>query len=104
MPGYIVQFGGKYCAWSTVKGAPTTRLMTEAELFAALARDHPYLEREIFDCRMARVREYGCSGGMYGFTKADLLASNRAGPDGSHVATEEEMIALYLYGAPKENP
>lgn len=97
---YIAEFGGLYCIWSTKTDAPTTRLMTEDEAFEALRREKPNLEREIFEYSMAHVRKYGCSGGLYGFTKADLLAENRAGPNGSHVATEEEMIALYT--APKD--
>ncbi|MDR5776235.1 MULTISPECIES: hypothetical protein [unclassified Caballeronia] len=97
MRGYIAEFGGKYCIWSEDK--PQTELMDEPDLIdslrADLQRDGIDLDMALHDSRMARVRQYGCSGGLYGPTKADLLADNRAGPDGSHVATEEEMVRLY---------
>jgi len=95
MPGYIAEFGGKYCMWSTVVDAPTTRLMDETELREHLRGDNPDWSFELHEMRMERVRQYGCSGGKYGFTKADLLAFNRAGPNESHVATEDEMVRLY---------
>ncbi|MDH6147307.1 MULTISPECIES: hypothetical protein [Paraburkholderia] len=95
MPGYIAEFGGKYCAWSTVTNSPTSTLMTEWELFHYLREKNPATDWELFQARMACVREFGCSGGYFGFTKADLLAFNGAGPNETCVATEAEMVALY---------
>jgi hypothetical protein len=92
---YIAEFGGKYCLWSTVADAPSTRLMSEWEVYNEIRLEKPNMTEEVFQFAMARVRKYGCSGGMYGPTKADLLAFNRAGPGESHVATEEEMVRLY---------
>jgi hypothetical protein len=94
MPGYIAEFGGRYCMWSTITDSPTTRLMSEGELFSYLCDENPATDWELFQSRMARVRETGCSG-IYGPTKANLLAYNRAGPNESHVATEAEMVRLY---------
>lgn len=97
MRGYIAEFGGKYCIWSEDK--PQTELMDESDLIellrADLQRDGIDLDMALHDSRMARVRQYGCSGGVYGHTKTYLLESNRAGPDGTHVETEEEIVRLY---------
>jgi len=68
--------------------------MTEGELFDHLVSENPYLDREGFEMRMARVRNDGGCSGLY-FTKQDLIDSNRAGPNQSHVETEAELIALY---------
>jgi hypothetical protein len=101
MPGYIAEFGGKYCMWSTVVDAPVTSLMSEWDLFNFLREQNPDTDWGLFQARMARVREYGCSGGLYGFTKDVLLSFNRAGPNESHVATEAEMVTLYSH--PKDS-
>lgn len=94
MPGYIAEFGGKYCVWCTIADAPSTHLMDEGELFEHFRAENPNLEREAFDIRMKRARLQGCSA-IYGPTKAELLAYNRAGPKESYVATEDEMVRLY---------
>jgi hypothetical protein len=93
---YIAEFGGKYCMWSTVADAPTTYLMDESELIDYLQAElGPVpLDLALHESRMERVRKNGCSG-IYGPTKADLLAFNRAGPGESLVETEEEMVRLY---------
>ncbi|MDR5800676.1 hypothetical protein [Caballeronia sp. LZ001] len=97
MRGYIAEFGGKYLMWSDAKQKPLTCLMDEDRLLSFLQDDMKPIEMDLLlhRSRMARVHLYGCSGGLYGPTKASLLADNRAGPDGSHVATEEEMVRLY---------
>jgi hypothetical protein len=94
MPGYIAEFGGKYCVWSTVVDAPITRLMSEPELFEHFRAENPNLEREAFDIRMKRVHLHGCSA-IYGPSKTELLAYNRAGPNESPVTSEDEMVRLY---------
>lgn len=91
---YIAEFGGKYCMWNMVADAPETRLMTENELFEYLRAMNPAIDCEAFYMRMDRVRnDGGCSG--LNWTKEDLLNFNRAGPGGSNVKSEDELVALY---------
>jgi len=88
---YIAAFGDRYCLWCTVEDAPATQLMTRAEMIMLLRQEWGERGLENIEQRLARVDRTGCEGP----SRRKLLAKNRAGMGGTHVATEAGMVALY---------
>lgn len=93
----IVEFGGKYLMWSSRCDSPYTHLMTRDELEVHVLEESGTDGLADLPRRMARVGKTGTSS-LHGITKADLLASNRAGENETRIGTEAEMIERYSYG------
>lgn len=97
----IAKFGERYTEWSTVTDSPVSPLLTLPEFKRYLLETYGVEALEELPRRLARVDKFGSSSQM-GQTAQDLLRHNRAGPNESHVTTEEEM--LRLYGPALEHP
>ncbi|MFA5135294.1 MAG: hypothetical protein WC505_05950 [Patescibacteria group bacterium] len=103
MPRYIVKlpYQGQdyYLEWSTIVDAPVTYGMLLEE-FQQYYRDE-YGANGQYDLpgRLARVDATGTSSRVG--TLAELLASNRAGPDEASL-TQEEIIQKFIAERPEE--
>jgi hypothetical protein len=91
---YILHHKGWFFEWSTVVDAPVTQAMTEPEFRSYFLRLHgDHLEAEL-DERLARAKATGCSAAE-GFSLADIVSHNRAGP-GEACLSVEEVLALVM--------
>lgn len=97
----IAKFGDRYTEWSTVVDSPVSQLLPLPEFKRYLLENYGIEALDELPRRLARVEKLGTSSQM-GQTAQDLLRHNRAGPNESHVGTEEEM--LRLYGPALEHP
>ena len=98
MGRYPVEFGGRYCEWSTVVDAPVTNLMTLEQLREYVRVEQGQHGLDALPGRLERVARQGTSA-LGGTTRADLLGFNRAGPNESCLDSEEAIVAHYGEGA-----
>lgn len=97
---YILHHEGLFFEWSTVVDAPVTQAMTEAEFRSYFLRLHgDHLESDLEE-RLARAKATGCSAAE-GFSLADIVSQNRAGPNEACLSVEE-VLALVM--TPDDGP
>lgn len=90
----IAEFGGKYLEWSTSSHAPSSSLMSLAELRRNVLDNEGFESLMKLGQSLERVDRTGSSS-RFGFDKKALLAVNNAGLKGDCVSTEAEMVQLY---------
>lgn len=105
MPHLIARLGpNAYVEWSTVVDAPITEVMTEAEIKqyirdgeAVNVGETDELATRLIEqratARWARVQRFGTS--MQEYSVADLIRSNRAGPQETCLCSRKAIIERY---------
>lgn len=93
MGRYILHHEGLFFEWSTVVDAPVTQAMSEAEFRSYFLRLHgDHLESDL-DERLTRAKATGCSA-REGYSLADIVSHNRAGPNESCLSVEEVLASV----------
>lgn len=99
MGRYICHHEGFFFEWSTVVDAPVTYAMPREEFEQFYREEYGRSRMDEFERRMARATETGTS--AHGYTLAEVVSGNRAGPDETE-ATFEQIIKE-LHDRPEED-
>ncbi len=96
----IVKIKDRYFEWSTIVDAPVTCGLTLPELQAYVKEEYGRRGLEDLPERVARADATGSSFVDWA-TKEELLATNRAGDDETHLSEEEIYVK---YTEKEDNP